>query len=195
MTGVQTCALPISYAINRYPVPASVIKDHIQKINAVEFKTDLIFVDIKEYDPEHKRMLQLLLSEMKFEKPISIVFSHEYGIPSREQYVNWLMNAKVVINPFIINHIGDEIYEYYAAKCIPLTNRPKFCVNIVKEEWRIEPNWFISINNFIDAMPIIKDKLTDAFVNYEANRPIIDFEERRLEKIYFDKNKFLAKIY
>ena len=95
-------------------------------------------IDVANYKPELKQMIGLLLSELKLENPASVVFVYENGTPTREQYVQWLMNAKVVINFDVQGRIGDDVYEYYAAKVLPLTNTPDFYVNIVPDEWRLQ---------------------------------------------------------
>lgn len=183
------------YSIIKFPIPASVIKEHLLSIQPVEFKTDMILIDGVHFNPEQHRMLALLMSEMKFDKPISIVFAYENGRPTREQYVKWLMNAKVVINFDVQGKIGDDVYEYYAAKCIPLCNAPEFYENIVPEEWRIEKEWFADIRAFIDAMPILRNKLYDVLMNYDELRPKLDFQEKRLNTLYFNHEIFLEKFY
>jgi hypothetical protein len=183
------------YSIVTGPTPASAIKHRIESIQPVEFKADMILVDSIHYTPEHKRMISLLLSDMQLPKPVSVVFAYEHGTPTREQYVQWLMNAKVVINFDVQGHIGDDVYEYLAAKCIPMCNAPGFYTNIVPKQWRVETQWFDTIGTFIDAMPIIKHMVTDAIVNYDNIRPKIDFLERKLETVFFNKESFLKKLY
>jgi len=183
------------HVISKGPFPASVVKDHINSIQPVEFKTDMILFDMVEFNPEHKRMMSLLFSEIKFTNPTSIVFAYENGTPTREQYVKWLMNAKLVINPSVQGKVGDDVYEYYAAKCIPLCNAPDFYTNILPKEFRIKREWFDSIGSFIDALPIMKDKVREYMSNYEHHRPKIDFMDLKLNTLYFSKEKFLGKLY
>ena len=183
------------YTIVSGPTPASAIKCRMESIQPVEFKTDMILVDSVHCTPEHQRMMSLLLSEIQFPRPVSIVFAYEHGTPTREQYVKWLMNAKVVINFDVQGHVGDDVYEYLAAKCIPLCNAPAFYTNIVPKQWRIEKKWFDTIGTFIDAMPIIKHMVYDSIVNYDNIRPKIDFLERKLETVFFSKEIFLKKLY
>lgn len=183
------------HVISKGPYPASVVKDHINSIQPVEFKTNMILFDSVDFNPEHKRMIALLLSELKFPEPVSIVFAYENGTPTREQYVKWLMNAKIVINPNVQGKVGDDVYEYYASKCIPLCNAPDFYINILPKKFRIQREWFDNIGTFIDVLPIIKDKVWKGIVNYEQIRSEIDFLDFKLETLYFSKEKFLEKLY
>ena len=148
-----------AFSIIKFPIPASVIKNRIQNIHPIEFKSDLIMIDVANYKPELKQMIGLLLSELKLENPASVVFVYENGTPTREQYVQWLMNAKVVINFDVQGRIGDDVYEYYAAKVLPLTNTPDFYVNIVPDEWRLQKEWVDTMGKFIDAQPVIQHKV------------------------------------
>lgn len=184
-----------SSSIGRSTIPASVIKNKLLKIQPVEFKTDMILVATPTYNEEHKRMLALLSNEMKFTNPVTIVFAYENGTPTREQMIRWLFNAKVVINFDVQNCVGDDVYEYYAAKCIPLCNAPGFYQNLIPWEWRLETKWFDTIGTFIDAIPIIKARLDDALNGYDKNRSKLDAIEQRLEKAFYDKDIFIKKLY
>jgi len=184
-----------SSSIGRGTIPASVVKESLLKLQPVEFKTDMILIATPTYNPEHRRMFELLFAEMKFDMPVSLVFAYENGTPTRDQMIRWLFNAKVVINFDVQNTIGDDVYEYYAAKCIPLCNAPGFYQNLVPWEWRLETKWFTSIGTFIDAMPIIKHRVKDALINYDTYRSKIDQLDNRFEKTFFSKDNFIKKLY
>lgn len=184
-----------SVNIFKYAIPAEAIKDRIDSIQPVEFKTDLILVDVPYHNTEIERMFSLITSEMRFDKPVSIVFAYEHGAPTREQYVQWLMNAKVVINFDVRGRIGDDVYQYYAANCVPLCNAPNFYTNIIPEEWRLESEWFTNIGTVIDALPMIKHKLGKALLEYDTLRPTLEQEENRLSTLFFSSKKCLQRLY